>query len=414
MVSTNDLRSPLLAPRLPDADSGATRKLRIAIAVHGRFHAFDLARALTELGHHVVVFTNVPAIFARAFGIRAENMQVDWLHGVAARVLNKLGLGRRFEAYLHRLFAVRVQRALVRWSQRQGDFDIVHIFSGVAEESLRDHRIKGLKSLLRGSAHIVTQAKLLAEEQQRIACAIELPSAWMQARECREYALADKIVVMSSFAKRSFIERDFAAQGIVICPGAAEIGDFFADVPTRERRRARVQSGAKLTVLLVGTVSAQKGVVDLVQVAEALADRIRFRFVGSIAADAGPLMARVHAVVEVHPRVPQQQLARWYADADVMFHPTIQDGFAVVLAQALMSGVPVLCSENCAASDIITDGKTGFVVPARDAAAMIERLTRLDADRALLLRMFDALQATHYDFSWTAAARIFVGAHLAA
>jgi glycosyltransferase involved in cell wall biosynthesis len=389
-------------------------KLRIAIAVHGRFHAFDEARALIELGHHVVLFTNVPAFFARAFGIRPENMHVDWLHGVTTRVLNKIGLGERFEAFLHRLFGTRVQRALTRWSKRHGDFDIVHIFSGIAEETLRDRRIKGLKSLLRGSAHIVTQSDLLADEQRRIACAITLPSAWMQSRECREYALAEKIVVMSSFAKRSFIARGLPAERMLICPGAAETGDFFADARTRECRRERVRNGAKLTVLLVGTISAQKGVVDLVQVAEALAPRMRFRFVGSIAADAGPLMARVRAVVEVHPRVPQQQLASWYADADIMFHPTIQDGFAVVLAQALMSGVPVLCSENCAASDIITEGKTGFVVAARDAAAMVERLTRLDTDRALLLTMFEALAATSYDFSWTAAARVFVREHLAA
>jgi glycosyltransferase involved in cell wall biosynthesis len=393
------------------ANTSSLRRLRIAIAVHGRFHAFDEARALVELGHHVVLFTNVPAFFARAFGIRAENMHVDWLHGIVARVLNKLGLGERFEAFLHRLFGARVQGAIARWAKHYGDFDVVHIFSGVAEETLRDADIKGLKSLLRGSAHIVTQAELLTEEQQRIDCAIQLPSAWMQARECREYALAEKIVVMSSFAKRSFVARGFDATRMLICPGGAEIGDFFADSATRTRRFERVQSGAKLTVLLVGTISAQKGVVDLLRVAEALADRIRFRFVGSVAADANPLMMRVNAVVEVHPRVPQQQLASWYADADIMFHPTIQDGFAVVLAQALMSGVPVLCSENCAASDIISEAKTGFVVPARDADAMIERLTRLDSDRALLLAMFAQLQATSYDFSWTAAATTFANAH---
>jgi UDP:flavonoid glycosyltransferase YjiC (YdhE family) len=32
-------------------------KLKIAIVVHGRFHAFDLARALLRRGHDVTLFT---------------------------------------------------------------------------------------------------------------------------------------------------------------------------------------------------------------------------------------------------------------------------------------------------------------------------------------------------------------------
>ena len=34
------------------------RRLKIDLVVHGRFHAFDLARALINLGHDVLVYTN--------------------------------------------------------------------------------------------------------------------------------------------------------------------------------------------------------------------------------------------------------------------------------------------------------------------------------------------------------------------
>ena len=42
--------------------------LKIAIGVHGRFHAFELGRALLELGADVRVFTNYPAFIAERFG----------------------------------------------------------------------------------------------------------------------------------------------------------------------------------------------------------------------------------------------------------------------------------------------------------------------------------------------------------
>ena len=389
------------------------RKLRIAIAVHGRFHAFDAARALLELGHDVHIFTNLPAFVAKPFSIPRQRVHSLLLHGVLSRLAVHLRLSKYFEALLHRLFGRRVAQVIAQHAKRYGAFDVVHIFSGVAEELLQHPEITGLKTLLRGSAHIAVQHQLLVQEAQRMQQSVEVPSAWMIARERREYALCDRVVVMSSFARRSFIDQGFPAQRLLFGPAGAHTGDFHASAAQRQRRAERIASGAPLKVLLVGTLSAQKGVFDLVQVVNALSSRMHFRFVGTVADDALVKLQQLRAL-ELLPRVAQQALPNLYAQADIFLHPTIQDGFAVVLVQALMAGLPVICTENCAASDVVAEGKTGFVVPIRAPDAMIRQLEYLHTNRAALIGMLENLAQSQYDFSWLAATRVFVDEHLRA
>lgn len=106
------------------------------------------------------------------------------------------------EAWFHQLFG--------RWAAREvarEQWDIVHCWSGVSAELLDAlEESHALKLLMRGSSHIRTQARLLAEEQERTGASQDQPSAWMIAREEKEYTRADAIAVLSTFAYNTFIE----------------------------------------------------------------------------------------------------------------------------------------------------------------------------------------------------------------
>jgi hypothetical protein len=103
-------------------------KLRIAIVVHGRFHAFDLARALLRRGHDVTLFTNYPRWAVKRFDFPESRVRSFWLHGVISRVASKLHRGdvSRHEEWFHKLFG--------RWAATElakEHWDIVHSWSGV-------------------------------------------------------------------------------------------------------------------------------------------------------------------------------------------------------------------------------------------------------------------------------------------
>jgi len=360
--------------------------LKLAIVVHGRFHAFELARELIRQGAEVTLFTNYPKRVAQKFGVPHCRVRNCIWHGLAARLLHRAAgtQGRNFfEPSLHTWFS--------RWAAqnlRGIEVDAVHSFSGVSEELLRTfRRTNPLRSLVRGSAHIRTQARLLSEEEQRCGCRLDRASAWMIQREMREYQLADLVIVLSSFAAKSFLNEGFPPEKLRILPLGSDLGRFRSPEDVVQERCRRILAGRPLRVLTVGSFSYQKGMYDLVRIAERLHNRFEFRFVGDCPPETRKLRHRCSGKIYFVRRQPQLALARQYHEGDVFLFPTIQDGYAVVLAQALAASLPVLTTTNCAGPDLIREGQTGWVLPIRDPSAFIERLIWCDAHREHLATM---------------------------
>jgi glycosyltransferase involved in cell wall biosynthesis len=70
--------------------------------------------------------------------------------------------------------------------------------------------------------------------------------------------------------------------------------------------------------------------------------------------------------------------------------PSIEEGLALVQAQALACGCPVLASTATGSEDLFTDGVEGFIVPVRDADALLQRMEQIAQDHALQQRMSEA------------------------
>jgi glycosyltransferase involved in cell wall biosynthesis len=68
----------------------------------------------------------------------------------------------------------------------------------------------------------------------------------------------------------------------------------------------------------------------------------------------------------VHILPPTTDLPRCYVAADAFVFPTAYDAFGMVLLEAMASGLPVFTSERAGASELITSGKDGFVIPLDD------------------------------------------------
>jgi glycosyltransferase involved in cell wall biosynthesis len=387
--------------------------MKIAIVVHGRFHGFDLARALIKRGHEVTVFTNYPKRAARKFGLPDERIRSFWLHGVVSRVLHRVGRAIPrlcFDAFVHRMFG--------RWAAGRTSretWDVIYAFSGVAEEILRRKpQAARQRWVVRGSAHIFTQDRLLAEEERRAGAAIERPSQWMLRREQREYQLADRIVTLSSFSRNTFLEHGLPPEKVLLIPSGV---DFDAFRPTGEivtARWRRIRRREPLRVLFTGTVSLQKGIFDLVEVIERADPRhFQFRFVSNVTPDAAALLERVAGRIELGGRLAERELPRRYEEADLFVFPTIQDGFAAVLAQAHANALPIIATTNCAAPDLIEEGKTGWVVPIRQPAAIVERLRWCHEHREELAAMVERIYHEFRPRTWDDMAADFER-HLAA
>lgn len=96
---------------------------------------------------------------------------------------------------------------------------------------------------------------------------------------------------------------------------------------------------------------------------------------------------RIGAHVSFLGRVEEQELRRLYAEAQAFVLPSSKEGFGIVYLEAWANGLPVICSTEGAAPEVVRDGIDGFAVDPRDVKALAGRMAQLAADPALCARM---------------------------
>jgi glycosyltransferase involved in cell wall biosynthesis len=155
-------------------------------------------------------------------------------------------------------------------------------------------------------------------------------------------------------------------------------------------------------------LSFRKGLWDLARVIASVdPDRFRFVLVGKVMAEAQAMTRSLPPEVQVIGKVPQAELPKVYTGGDVFLFPTIEDGFAVVLAQAKAAGLPIITTPNGAGTDLVRSEQDGWIVPIRDADAMVTRLRWCDANREALARSVESGSRDVRSRSWTEVAADF-------
>jgi glycosyltransferase involved in cell wall biosynthesis len=128
-------------------------------------------------------------------------------------------------------------------------------------------------------------------------------------------------------------------------------------------------------VLYAGRLSPEKGIEDLL----AVADGLRLVVAGD-----GPLRPRVPQALGMLPR---DELSRLYGRAAAVVFPSRRDGYPVACAEAMAHGRPVVATAVGGLPDMVVDGETGLLVPPGDAPSLRAAVDRLLADPALRRRL---------------------------
>lgn len=70
-------------------------------------------------------------------------------------------------------------------------------------------------------------------------------------------------------------------------------------------------------------------------------------------------------------------VARLYRYADVFCLPSVQEGFGIVLLEAMASGLPIVATSAAAVPEVVPDQQAGLLVPPGDVRALAEALAHL-------------------------------------
>ena len=131
----------------------------------------------------------------------------------------------------------------------------------------------------------------------------------------------------------------------------------------------------KFYILYVGNQSKRKGTELLPRLAALLAtDNIEILCVAGLR---GNRRASGRGNIHFLPSMSAQELARYYMQADVLISTSRYEGFGYTILEALTHGTPVVCFNNSALPELVTDGHNGFMVKTDDISAMARRIKRL-------------------------------------
>ena len=349
--------------------------MRVVQTVFGKFHHFHLARQLHQREMLAGIFSSYPSFKLRNQGIPMDLVHTfPYLH-MSQFAAMRYGLGgSAFGLELSWWVALTLDGYV---ADRLPDCDV---FIGISGSGLKTGRLaqkRGGKYICdRGSSHIRYTNEILTEEYRRWGQEFEGVYHKHLTREEHEYDQADLITVPSKFARRTYIEMGVPPEKLRHVAYGADLSRFskVADPPVDS-----------FEVLCVGHIAFQKGVPYLLEAFEKFRHpRKRLTMVGAVAPEMEQfLKGKQWEHVEFLGNVPHARMKDVMSRSHVVVFPSINDGFGMVIGEAMACGCPVISSENSGGMDLIKDGHEGYVVPIRDSASITDRLEQLAQDPVL-------------------------------
>ena len=318
----------------------------------------DLARELHQLGVEVKFYSYVTKRRAREFGL-PEVCHVGLLPYLWPLVAWERLLPRVFPRTIERFLCWALDVALIFTLQ---PCDILICMSGLYLSAPKHakEKFRALVHLHRSSRHISSQREIL----QAFPDAVQV-TPFIEKREIEGYHLADHIIVPSSHVVESFSPWPDLCRKTFLNPLGVDI-DLF---PFCDSKKASIP-----TVIFVGQWSFRKG-VDVLVDAVRLVPSARLVHVGALADVPFPKDEQfVH-----HDHVPQRQLPKFYQQSHVLVLPSREDGFGVVLSQALASGLTVVCTDKTGGPDLAALpglGRLIHIVPSDDYEALARAISQ--------------------------------------
>lgn len=218
---------------------------------------------------------------------------------------------------------------------------------------------------------------------------------------------------------RKRMSRLVALSDLYLCPSQAVARDI-SDLPGFDAARVRILPYGASDVLLrearpepgrvlfAGAAGLRKGIPYLAEAARILKHR-RMHVEIAVAGSVSPM---VRARPEVRDLtflgvLDRERMADEFARADVFCLPSLAEGSATSIYEALTNGVPVITTE--ASGSVVRDGVEGFIVPERDGTAIAESIWRIVVNRPLRASMSAAALAAASRYSDEACGSEFIG-----
>lgn len=331
----------------------------------------------------------------RTFPARQHQVHTHPWREVARMVFPKIGLHHflRHETGwasidgVYREFDKAVAARLRRSAPKHG-LSHVYAYEDGALATFKQAKALGLTCIYDlPIAYWKTARRLLMEEALRLpGWALTLKGGIQDSpekleRKTQELQLADVVVGPSSFVESSL--PDWAKEKKII------MAPFGSPAPVTDKEKAtRSGFNKRLRVLFAGSMSQRKGLGDLFAAMRLLNNQaIELVVMGAPEAPMA-FYRKEYPHFSYEAGRPNPQVLALMQTCDVFCLPSIVEGRALVMQEAMSQGLPLIITPNTGGEDLIKqDGSTGFLVPIRSPETIAEKLNWLLHNRAAAMEM---------------------------
>lgn len=145
--------------------------------------------------------------------------------------------------------------------------------------------------------------------------------------------------------------------------------------------REELEIENKKTVITVGQFIYRKGFDVLLRVWDKISGDYQLIIIGGGALEANyKEYIRKNDIknVKIIGFQPKEQIFKYYKASDLFILPTREDIWGLVVNEAMACGLPVITTEMCIAGrELINDELNGFIVPADDVNALLDKILKI-------------------------------------
>jgi glycosyltransferase involved in cell wall biosynthesis len=304
-----------------------------------------------------------------------------------------------------RSVALHDQIVARRVEKLAGKIDIIHLWPLGALETLKTAARLGIPTVLeRPNAHTGFAMDVVQKECDRLG--VTLPPDHEHAynaeklhREEAEYRLADRLLCPCDFVVKTFLDKGYERAKLLRHTYAYDEKVYYPSNEPRDVTRG-------LTMLFVGVCAVRKGVHYALEAWLKSPASKNGKFL--IAGEFLPAYQDKLAHLLSHPSVKilghRNDVPDLMRQSDILVLPSIEEGFGLVIAEAMGSGCVPLASEAC--TDVYGHMRAGLMHRVGDVDTLTQQITMLHEDRALLTRFRAACIDLAPSVTWAAAGRM--------
>lgn len=188
-----------------------------------------------------------------------------------------------------------------------------------------------------------------------------------------------------------FAKRYMRAKRIEYVPGVGIELERFQNIKINreEKRKALKLSLEDIMLLSVGELSKRKNQELIIKALKQIEEPTIKCFIcgmGSLKTELKEMVNKFHLEKRIYFLGYRNDIEELCQAADVFVFPSLQEGLPVAVMEAMAAGLPVICSKIRGNTDLVVDGKGGFLCKADNPDDFVKAIKKICKDKRRIAR----------------------------